>query len=220
MFAGFSEDTYRFFWEIAFHNERSFFEENRERYKRVVYEPLYELTLALIPTAREIDDRFNLRPSSTISRIRRDTRYSKDQSMYRDHAWLGYKMPDSFVSECFSLYAEIDRDGYGYGMGMYAPNNDLMQPMRERMLAKPQKFLSLVTDPAFASVFQLDGVSYKRPKYPDAPEALFPYVNRRSLAFRFYSNDLSRTMRPELAEEIQQAFLLLKPVYRFLKGLT
>lgn len=219
MFSGFTEDTYRFLWELAFHNERAFFEANRERYRQVLYQPLLALTTALIPTVREIDDRLNLRPASTISRIRRDTRYSKDQSMYRDHAWLGYKMPDSLVSECFSIYAAIEREEYSYGMGMYAPNNAVMQPMRERMLARPQKFLSLVTDPAFTAVFSLEGQPYRRAKYPNVSEALFPYVSRRSLSFCFSSRELSRTMRPELFDEIQGAFLLLKPVYRFLMGL-
>ena len=144
MFTGFTQDTYRFLWELAFNNDRAFFEANRARYKQVVYEPLHELTLALIPAVAEIDGRLNVRPASTISRIRRDTRYSKDQSMYRDHAWLGYKMPGSLVSESFCIYAEIEREGYGYGMGMYAPNSEMMRALRERMLARPQTFLSLL----------------------------------------------------------------------------
>lgn len=219
MFSGFTEDTFRFLWEIAFHNDRSFFEENRARYKAVVYEPIMELSLALIPTVREIDDRFNLRPTSTISRIRRDTRFSKDKSMYRDHAWIGYKMQGDMVSESFSLYAEIEREGYGYGMGMYAPNPQMMQDLRNRMLAKPQKFLSMVTDPAFQNRFTLEGVPYKRPKFTDVPEALFPYVNRRSLSFCFFSPEITRTMTPAFYDEVLEAFLLLKPVYRFLMGL-
>ena len=34
MFQGMTEDAYQFFWDIAFHNEHAFFEENRERYKK------------------------------------------------------------------------------------------------------------------------------------------------------------------------------------------
>ena len=51
MFQGLNEDTYQFFWEIAFNNEQSFYEANKERYKKNVYEPLKELTLAITPTA-------------------------------------------------------------------------------------------------------------------------------------------------------------------------
>ena len=31
MFQGLNEDTYQFFWEIAFHNEQSFYEANKDR---------------------------------------------------------------------------------------------------------------------------------------------------------------------------------------------
>lgn len=219
MFAGFTEDTYSFLWELAFHNDQSFFEANRARYKRVLYEPLFQLTETLIPTVRDIDDRLNLRPSSTISRIRRDTRYTKDKSPYRDHAWLGYKMADSYVSESFCIYAEIEREGYGYGMGMYAPEPRLMQMIRDRILARPQKFLSLVNETEFARIFTLNGVAYKRPKYPDAAPELAPYLNLRSMSFSFYSTELKSTLKPALADEIEHGFVVLKPVYRFVMGL-
>ena len=79
-FQGLSEDTYRFFWEIAFQNNREFFEANRERYKRVVQEPLFLLAEELLPTALEIDPGFSPKLSNIVSRIRRDTRYTRDKS--------------------------------------------------------------------------------------------------------------------------------------------
>jgi uncharacterized protein (DUF2461 family) len=50
-----------------------------------------ELALLLTPAALEIDPDFNTRATSVVSRIRRDTRYSHDKTMYRDHVWLGYR---------------------------------------------------------------------------------------------------------------------------------
>ena len=127
-------------------------------------------------------------------------------------------MADSFVSESFCIYAEIEREGYGYGMGMYAPDTALMQSLRDRMLARPKLFLSLVNTKEFAKTFTLEGVSYKRPKYPDAGE-LSPYLNMRSISFCFRCAELKNTLEPSLAQEIEHGFLLLKPVYRFLMGL-
>lgn len=218
MFTGFNEDTIRFFWELAFHNDKAFFEENRARYKENVYGPLSALSEALTPTVREIDERLNTRPACVISHIYRDTRYTKDKAPYRDHAWLGYKMPGSHTSECFSLYMEIDREGFGYGMGMYSPDAVLMQAIRERIFARPKQFIALVREKRFAETFTLEGQAYKRPKFPDADADIFPYVNRRSLSFCYYTRELSRAMRPELQQEVIEAFELLKPVYRFLMG--
>jgi uncharacterized protein (TIGR02453 family) len=219
VFQGLSEDTYQFFWEIAFNNEQSFYEANKERYKKSVYEPLKELAIALTPIAQQIDGDFNIRPSSVVSRIRRDTRFSKDQTMFRDHAWLGFRRPGSMLSESLVVYAEFEREGYGYGMGMYGSNPELMRAIRPRILAKPQKFLSLVNDPAFAARFEVMGDLFKRPRFTDAPEGVMPYLNRKGLSFCFSSPNLKNTLSPEIADEIIEGFRLLKPVYRFIMGL-
>ena len=219
MFQGLNEDTYQFFWEIAFHNEQSFYEANKERYRKNVYEPLKELAVTLTPIGQEIDDAFNVRPSSIVSRLRRDTRYSKDKTMFRDHAWLGFRRPGGMLSESLVVYAEFEREGYGYGMGMYGSNPALMREIRPRMLAKPQKFLSLVNDPAFTARFEVMGDSFKRPKFTDAPEGLLPYLNHKGLSFCFSSPNLKKTLTPEIADEIIEGFAMLKPVYRLLMGL-
>lgn len=219
MFQGLNEDTYQFFWEIAFNNEASFYEANKDRYRKTVYEPLKELAVALTPAAQQIDADFNIRPSSVISRIRRDTRYSKDKTMFRDHAWLGFRRPGGMLSESLVVYAEFEREGYGYGMGMYGANPALMREIRPRILAKPQRFLSLVNEPAFTARFTVEGESFKRPRFTDAPEGVLPYLNRKGLSFCFSSPNLKKTLSPKIADEIIEGFLLLKPVYRLMMGL-
>lgn len=219
MFQGLKEDTYQFFWEIAFNNELPFYEANRERYKQNVYEPLKELTVLLTPAAQKIDPDFNIRPSSVISRIRRDTRFTHDKTMFRDHAWLGFRRPGGMLSESLVVYAEFEREGYGYGMGMYGSNPALMREIRPRLLAQPEAFLSLVNDSAFTAKFEVRGDLYKRPRFSDAPEGLLPYLNRKGLSFCFFSPNLKNTFSPKIADEIIEGFRLLQPVYRLMMGL-
>ena len=218
-FTGCSEQMYDFFRDIAFHNEKAFFEANRQRYVRYVKEPMYALAQALLPDALAIDPEFNDRIASIVSRINRDTRFSKDKSPYRDRVWLGFKPRGVRTGEAFEVYAEFEWQEYGYGMGCYCAAPELMQALRSRMLAKPYEFLSLVEDEAFASRFALCGEEYKRPRFHEGPEALWPYLNRKSIAFCFSSPALSRTCGPEIEQEIREGFALLKPVYRFLMGL-
>ncbi len=220
MFQGLTEDAYRFFWEIAFNNDRAFFEANRARYQESVAKPLKALVTLLAPAALEIDPGFNVRPAAALSRIRRDTRYTHDKSMYRDHAWIGFRHPGTMLSESFVIYAEFEREQYGYGMGMYGSNSTLMQLFRTRMLAEPERFLSLVENETFRARFTADGELFKRPRFADAPEALRPYLNHKGLSFHFSSPQVSRTMRPEIVDELTEALLLMKPVYRFLMGLA
>lgn len=218
-FRGCPEEMYQFFWEIAFQNYREFFEANRERYRRLVQQPMLALAERLLPVALDINPAFNPRPAAIVSRIRRDTRYSKDKSPYRDHVWLAFKPAEKRTSECFVMYAEFERECYGYGMGMYAPDPAQMGAMRERMRAMPEKFLALVSEPRFAARFRVEGEAYRRQKFTDGDPALLPWLSRRSLSFCFSSPELSRTYSPAIAEEIADAFLLMRPVYRFLMGL-
>ena len=219
MFQGLKEDTYQFFWEIAFNNEQSFYEANKDRYKKNVYEPLKELTMLITPAAQEIDKNFNVRSAAVISRIRRDTRFTHDKTMFRDHAWLGFRRPGGMLSESLVVYAEFEREGYGYGMGMYGANPALMREIRPHILAKPDQFLALVNDPAFTARFEVMGDLYKRPRFTDAPEGILPYINRKGLSFCFSSPNLKKTLSPEIADEIIEGFQLLKPVYRLMMGL-
>lgn len=218
-FRGLTEDTYRFFWELAFHNDSVFFEENRKRYETAVKKPMLQIAAALADTALQVDPSFNVRPAAVVSRIRRDTRYTKDKSPYRDHAFLSYKYPGMSTGESFVLYAEFERDAYGYGMGMYCPLPLYMADVRKRMLAQPSRFLSLVNDPSVSGKFEVHGEDYKRPRFPDAPKELQPWLNKRGLAFCYSSKALPNTMKPELVEEIKKGFLILKPLYRFIQGI-
>ena len=219
MFQGYSDETFEFFMAIRFNNNTDFFHANHDWYLRGVREPSLALAEALAPVMEELDGEMELRPNRIVSRINRDVRFSRDKSPYRDHAWLGFKPPMQRTSECFVLYAEFERESYGYGMGMYAPDSAMMQRLRERMLARPERFLELVNAPAFAERFMLSAESYKRERYLDAPERLRPWLNLKRITFCYSSPAVSQTLRPEIADEIREAFLLMKPVYRFLMGL-
>ncbi|MDL2235061.1 DUF2461 domain-containing protein [Christensenellaceae bacterium OttesenSCG-928-L17] len=218
-FVGLTPDTYLFFLEIAFHNDRIFFEENRERYVREVKTPMYALAAQLGATALTIDPSFDTRPGAVVSRIRRDTRFTKDKSPYRDHMFLSYKRHGMRTGESFVLYAEFENNAYGYGMGMYCPAPQYMADVRKRILARPALFLSLANDPAITSRFHLQGDDYKRPPCPDAPKELWPWLNKRNFSYCFSSDQLRRTMRPELVDEIIDGFETVKPLYRFIQGL-
>ena len=218
-FSGCPEEMYQFFWEIAFQNHREFFEANRDRYKRVVQEPMRALAAELLPTALSLNPSFNQRVTTIVSRIRRDTRYSHDKSPYRDHVWLAFKPAEKRTSECFVVYAEFERDHYGYGMGMYAPDTTQMNALRARMLTQPKRFLSLVEAPAFVNRFSVEGELYRRPKFRDCSAELSPWLNRKSLTFCYTSSALSKTYSRAIVDELIEAFTLLRPVYRFLMGL-
>lgn len=85
-FEGFSAEALRFLLENRINNSKEWFEEHRNEYRKYVYEPFAELVKELAPAMKEIDDGIITIPSKIISRVRRDTRFTKDKSLYRDNA--------------------------------------------------------------------------------------------------------------------------------------
>ena len=55
MFTGFQEETVRFFLDLRFHNNSTWFHENHDRYRKVVVEPFYELIGDLAPCVLKAD---------------------------------------------------------------------------------------------------------------------------------------------------------------------
>lgn len=218
-FEGFNEDTYKFLLELAFNNNKAFFEANRGRYKQNVQEPLRALAEDLMPTALAIDPDFNPRMTSILSRIYRDTRFTKDKHPYRDHAWLGFRRPGQRISESVTLYFEITPQGYGYGMGMYGGNLEKMGELRKRVLADPAGFLELARRPCMAP-YALEGPAYKRDRTPaGTPEALKPFLNRKGLSWCYFCERLTPTLKPSLFQEVKAAFEGLGPLYRYVMEL-
>ena len=80
MFTGFPEETIRFFLDIRFHNNSTYFNENRERYRQEVAAPFSAFIEALTPAMLAIDPQMEVRPYKCMARIRRDTRALPESS--------------------------------------------------------------------------------------------------------------------------------------------
>ena len=92
-FKGLSSKAFRFLKEIRTHNEKAWFEAHRTDYERHLLEPLRDLVTDLSDFMLDIDLSFEVAPAvgKTISRIYRDTRFSKDKSPLRDCMWITFK---------------------------------------------------------------------------------------------------------------------------------
>lgn len=217
-FKGFTPDSYRFLTELGFENSKPFFEANRERYVEGVQKPMRALCAALAPTVLHIDPALNCNPATVVSRIYRDARRTGGRAPYRDNAWLSFRRASKAVSETFCLYFEIELTGYGYGMGSWGSNPELLASMRARMLADPAGFLSLA-QALEARGFVATGEAYKRDHFPTAPAPLRPYLNQRGLSWCYFNADLSRTMDGNaLFQEVNEAFWAMEGLYCFLVG--
>lgn len=213
----FSQKTLDFLFENRMRNSKAWFEEHKEEYRTLVFEPLRELVEYLTPAALSIDPRLTTeaRVDKTISRIRRDTRFSHDKSLYRDNMWFIFRRGKMHGTSVPSLYFEVTCDGFSYGSGFYCASTGYMDTLRKLVLAedpyyqKAQKVLS--ENPAF----HLEGECYKRPHYKDKPEEMRNWLERRNICASADSGDFDLLFSDRLAETLRKGLLAAAPLYDF-----
>ena len=215
----FSQRTLDFLFENRLNDSRSWFAEHKKEYWELVIQPLRQLVMDLSPAMLELDPDFITEPKvdKTICRIWRDTRYTKDPSLYRDHMWIIFKRGGRMHGTDYpGIYFEINLDGFSYGCGFYHASTTFMSNLRSRILAGDPEFQAAQEAYLGQRLFRMEGDCFKRPRYGDKTPEEQIWLERRNLSFDAESHDFSQLFSPDLPEILQRDFRLLFPVYRFL----
>ncbi|MCX7710736.1 MAG: DUF2461 domain-containing protein [Clostridia bacterium] len=215
-FNGFTKEAPKFLFENRMNNSKEWYESHKNEYKQYVYNPFVELIKELAPTITEIDDKLMTIPSKLISRVRRDTRFSKDKTLYRDNVWLVFLRDKSQMSTSPCFWFEISQKGSSYGVGYYGAETGSMAKMREMILNNHPAFLNALKCYESQNEFMIGGERYKRSKYPDQPENLKLWIDRKNIFFESAQNNFDLAFSKELPEVLKKGFKKLKPVYDFL----
>ena len=215
-FDGFTGEALKFLFENKINDSKDWYESHKTEYKKYVYNPFVELITELSPTMTEIDSSLITLPSKLISRVRRDTRFSKDKSLYRDNAWLVFLRDKSQMSTSPCFWFEISQKGSSYGVGYYGAETGAMAHMREMIVDRHPAFLRALECYEAQSEFVIGGEMYKRSKFPDMPENLKLWLDRKNIYFECVQNDFKLAFSEDLPEVLKKGFKQLKPIYDFL----
>lgn len=215
-FSGFSPQTLEFLRELAGNNSKPWFEAHREEYEKYLVAPLKTLVADLSGFMLTIDPDFVTAPARSISRIHRDTRFSRDKSPYRSNLWIAFKRPskDWKVAPCF--FFEIFPDWYRYGMGFYNAERETMDRLRAAIDGHSAEFKRAVEFYDGQKTFVLGGEQYKRTLKPDLPERLQQWYQRKTLYLVCTRDVDGRLFTRALADDLREGFALLAPLYHFL----
>ena len=220
MFTGFTEETIQFFLDLKFHNNAAFFHQEHNRYVENVQKVFYELIEDLAPDMLGIDSQMEVRPHKCLSRIHRDTRFSKDKSPYRDHLWFLFRHAGEPREQSLNYFFELGPDRLNWGMGFWGENREVMDLFRKRMQSNPDGTLALLDDLDLdkRKLF-LDGRFHKRmPVPPEIPERLKKWYLIREMYICKIMPDYRMIYSDKILKEVRKDFIALKPLYRLLRG--
>ena len=119
MFQGFNSDLLSFCADIRFNNNKEFMDAHRKEYYAKMRDPYYAFIQALAPTMLAIDEDMEVRPHKCLSRINRDTRYTKDKSPYRDHHWVAFRRAAIPKDGMPFYWFEIRLESINWGLGVW-----------------------------------------------------------------------------------------------------
>ena len=214
----FSDDTLNFLFENRVMDSKLWFEEHREQYETLVLTPLRELVTELTPAVMEIDPLLICEPKvgKCISRIYRDTRFSKDKRLFRDVMWISFFRRRQLYNGMPGFFFELSPRGLVWGCGYYQASPEVMEEIRSMVLAEDTDFLAAEKCLKKRPDFILEDSRYKRSHHPEASEERKLWLDQKSICMLKRSTDFSLLSSPELAPMLAKDFAHMKPLYDFL----
>lgn len=179
MSAFFTKQFSKFFIDLAPHNNKEWFDENRSRYENDVKKPFHDFTENVIKSIAKLDPRIKISTKEAIFRINRDIRFSKDKYPYKMHmaaaiSPLGKKHPD--VS---GFYFQLGPEGVQIWQGAYFIENTTLPVLRENLAKNLKEFQKLKSAKKFVDTYgEIQGDGNSR-----LPKELKPFAEKEPLLF-------------------------------------
>lgn len=214
----FSAQTFDFLMENRFMNSKEWFHEHKNIYDEHVLKPLTELAIKIAPTIESMDPTIITIPkiNKVLSRIYRDTRFSKDKSLFRESMWLSYKKDKKEFPHYPEFFVVLTPQRLLYGCGYYYMKPETVKAMRELIEENHPVWQKALKAYEKQNVFTLEGDAYKRSKYPDYPENIRNWLDRKEVCCTHYTTDFDLVFSDKLADKICEDLVLMKDVYDFL----
>ena len=211
----FTLETFRFFRDLARHNQKTWMDANRERYQQRVVQPFRRLLEATTQAVLQLDPGFEPR----FSRINRDIRFAKDKTPYRPQMYLEFRAPFAGEGEAGQFYIGLSAKAATAGFRIYggskrkesalAQIGDARMEARPKWLAQQKKRLGRRYESYWYSAAK--GEWTKHDGWPVTPEdwkRVHGWVVRRKLA-------LAAATRASFPRDAAKIFGDLYPLLQF-----
>jgi uncharacterized protein (TIGR02453 family) len=136
-----SRDVFVFLAELRRHNNREWFNENKDRYLTEVRDPMMALVGALAPGLARISPHISVDPrpnGGSLMRIYRDTRFSRDKTPYKTNVGIHFGLEAARDFEAPGYYLHLEPGWVFMGAGLWHPGADALRAIREAIVRDPR----------------------------------------------------------------------------------
>jgi len=221
-FDGFPKNFFAFFRELKSHNERAWFEANKQRFRESVQVPMSAFIAALSPHLRSVSKHFTADPrpnGGSMFRIYRDVRFARDKRPYKEHAACHFRHALGKDVHAPGFYMHFAPGEVFFGGGLWHPEADALAKVRNAIASKPAVWRKAVGGKEFIERFtSIQGEALTRPPRGFAPDHPFIEDIKRKSFYAMQQADQKLAQSRELVDEVAHSFRAVAPLMRFLCG--
>lgn len=165
-FSGFGPSTIHFLTTLAENNNRTWFNEHKQDYEACVLEPALDFIADMAPVIHGVSPHFDVIPKrqgGSLMRIYRDTRFGKDKTPYKTNIGIQFRHAAGKDVHAPGFYLHIDPDELFFGVGMWRPDGPTVARVRAAIDESQDAWRKVSRNKPFASPFEFQGDSLKRP---------------------------------------------------------
>jgi uncharacterized protein (TIGR02453 family) len=165
-FTGFQPTLIQFLSQLAKHNNREWFAENKSRYESLVLQPALDFVSAFADPLEKVSPMFRAQPKrvgGSIMRVYRDTRFSKNKSPYKTNLGIHFRHELGKDVHAPGFYVHIAPDESFLGVGIWHPDNAALAQIRLAIDENQTDWKRAVSTKPFRQHFQLAGDSLQKP---------------------------------------------------------
>lgn len=222
LFNGFTSETFKFFQDLESNNYKEWFDENKHIYEKEILNPLKALVSVLSPAMYNIDTEFELRPHRCLSRIYRDTRFSKNKDPYKKFMWMAFQIPvtNDVWKDHPGYFLDLRGTEYTLGLGLFQPKKKVMDVFREEVAFKASDFQRITQETVLDRGYEINGEEYKRPISNDLPDYFQPWIQRKGIWVSKTKPIGEELFSADFANLIREDFEAMEWLYSFMKDST
>lgn len=227
-FAGFGPELQGFLRALERHNEKPWFDANRERYERDVRRPLAALVEEVDVRLATIAPEIVGDPKRSLFRIHRDVRFSNDKRPYKTNvaAWFHHVDAGRGVGTATTahggagFYFDVGPTTAQLGGGIWMPPRPTLARIREAIDEDHEGLIAILEEPARRRRFGPMDPSARLTRMPRGYAEAHP----AAALLRHQSFTLGRVLSerellgPGLPDLLAREFARLVPLVRWLNG--
>jgi uncharacterized protein (TIGR02453 family) len=146
----FTDGLFVFLEELALHNDRDWFERNKERYLRDVRDPFLRFVGDVGPVLKKIAPQLVADPrpaGGSMFRIYRDTRFSNDKTPYKTNVAASFRHGRGCDVHGPGLYVSLGPHEVEAGGGVWHPEPESLQQIRSAIAEQPAAWRKALAAP-------------------------------------------------------------------------